>query len=44
MHNKNRVILGKKLPYEYNICFYIIDELCDKGVIDVFEMIESMIT
>ena len=38
MHNKDKVILDKKLPYEYNICFYILEELCDKGAIDVFEM------
>lgn len=38
MHNKDKVILDKKLPYEYNICLYILEELCDKGVIDVFEI------
>ena len=43
MHNKDKVILDKKLPYEYNICLYILEELCDKGVIDVFEMIEAII-
>ena len=43
MHNKDKVILDKKLPYEYNICLYILEELCDKGVIDVFEMTEVTI-
>ena len=43
MHNKNKVIFDKKLPYEYNICLYIIEELCDKGIIDVFEMMEAII-
>ena len=43
MHNKDKVILDKKLPYEYNICLYILEELCDKGVIDVFEMTEAII-
>ena len=43
MHNKDKVILDKKLPYEYNICLYILEELCDKGVIDVFEMTEALI-
>ena len=43
MHNKDKVILDKKLPYEYNICLYILEELCDKGVIDVFEMTEVII-
>lgn len=39
----HKVILDKKLPYEYNICLYILEELCDKGVIDVFEMTEAII-
>ena len=43
MHNKDKVILDKKLPYEYNICLYILEELCDKGIIDVFEMAETLI-
>ena len=43
MHNKDKVIFEKKLPYEYNICIYILEELCDKGVIDVFEMSEEII-
>ena len=37
MHNKDKVSFDKKLLYEYNICLYILEELCDKGVIDVFE-------
>ena len=43
MHNKDKVIFDKKLPYEYNVCLYILEELCDKGVIDVFEMTETII-
>ena len=43
MHDKDKVILDKKLPYEYNICLYILEELCDKGVIDVFEMTEAIV-
>ena len=43
MHNKDKDIFKKKLPYEYNICLYILEELCDKGVIDVFEMTEAII-
>ena len=43
MHNKDKVIFDKKLPYKYNICFYILEELCDEGVIDVFEMVEAII-
>ena len=43
MHNKDKDISDKKLPYEYNICLYILEELCDKGVTDVFEMTEAII-
>ena len=43
MRNKDKVILDKKLPYEYNICLYILEELCDEGVIDVFEMAKAII-
>ena len=35
MSNKDKVILDKKLPYEYNIYLYILEELCDKEVINV---------
>ena len=43
MHNKDKVIFDKKLPYEHKICLYILEELCDKRVIDVFEMTEAII-
>ena len=43
MRNKDKVILDKKLPYEYNICLYILEELCDEGVIDIFEMSDAII-
>ena len=43
MHNKDKVIFDKKLPYECNICLYILEELCDKGAIDVFDMTEAII-
>ena len=43
MHNKDKVISDKKLPYEYNICFYVLEELCDKVIINVFEMTEAII-
>ena len=35
MHNKDKVIFNKKLRYEYNVCLYILEELCGNGVIDV---------
>lgn len=43
MNVKDKVILNKKLPYEYNIYLYILEELCDRGVINVFEMTETII-
>ena len=43
MCNKDKVILDKKLPYEYNICLYILEKLYDKGIIDIFEMSEAII-
>ena len=43
MHNKNKVIFDKKLPHENNISLYILEELCDKGVIDIFEMSKAII-
>ena len=43
MNNKDKVIFNKKLPYEYNICLYILEELCNKGIVDVFEMTEAII-
>ena len=43
MYNKDKVIFDKKLSYEYNICLYILEELCDEGVIDVFEITETII-
>ena len=43
MHNKDKVIFDKKLPYESNICLYILEELCDKEVIDVFEITKAII-
>lgn len=27
MHNKDKVILDKKLPYEHNTCLYILEEI-----------------
>ena len=43
MHNKDKAFFDKKFPYEYNICLYILEELCDKGVIDVFIISETII-
>ena len=43
MHDKGRIVLDKKLPYEYNNCLCILEELCDRGVIDVFEMTKAIV-
>lgn len=43
MHNKDKVILDKKLKYEYNIRLYILEELCDEGAINIFEMSDAII-
>lgn len=43
MHNKDKVIFDKNFPYEYKICLYILEELCDKRVIDAFKMSKAMI-
>lgn len=43
MCNKNKIVFDKKLPYEYNICLYILEKLCDEGVIDIFEMPDAKI-
>lgn len=43
MHDKDKVILVKNLPYEYNICLYILEELYNKHVIDVFEMTKTFV-
>ena len=43
MHNKDKVILDKKLPYEYNICLYILEELCNKEVIDAQSDYQGMV-
>lgn len=43
MHVKDKVIFDKKFLYEYNICLYILEELCDKGIIDIFEISEAII-
>lgn len=43
MRNKDKVIFDKNLPYEFNICLYTLEELCNKGVIDILEMTEAII-
>lgn len=33
MHDKDIAILDKKLPYEYNICLYFLEELGNKELL-----------
>ena len=43
MHNKDKVVFDKKLPYEYNITIIILVKLYNKGIIDIFDMAEALI-
>ena len=43
MHNKDKVILDKKNPYEYNIAIIILGELCNEEIIDIFDIAEALI-
>lgn len=40
---KNRFVIDKNQPYEYNIAIIILDELCNEGIIDIFDMAEALI-
>lgn len=42
MHNKDNVILDKKIPYECNICLYILEELMSYSSICLLSMIRFM--
>lgn len=39
---KNRFVIDKNQPYEYNIVI-ISGELCNEGTIDIFDMAEALI-
>ena len=40
---KNRFVIDKNQPYEYNIAIIILGELCNEGIIDTFDMAEALI-
>lgn len=40
---KNRFAIDKNQPYEYIVAIIIIDELCNEGIIDIFDMAETLI-
>ena len=40
---KNRFAIDKNQPYEYNIAIIILGELCNEGIIDIFDMAEALI-
>ena len=40
---KNRFVINKNQPYEYNIAIIILGELCNEGIIDIFDMVEALI-
>lgn len=40
---KNRFVIDKDQPYEYNIVIIILGELCNEGIIDIFDMAEALI-
>lgn len=40
---KNRFLIDKNQPYEYNIAIIILGELCKEGIIDIFDMAEALI-
>lgn len=40
---KNRFVIDKNQPYEYNIAIIILGELCNEGIIDIFDMAKALI-
>lgn len=34
---KNRLVINKNQPYEYNNAIIILGELCNEGIIDIFD-------
>lgn len=43
MKTNERVVIDKSQPYEYNITIYVLQELCDEGIIDNFDLSEALI-
>lgn len=40
---KDRFIIDKNQPYEYNITIIILGELCNEEILDIFDMTEDLI-
>lgn len=40
---KNRIVIDKNQPYKYNFDITIFAELCNKGIIDIFDISEALI-
>ena len=40
---KNRFVIDKNQLYEYSIAIIILGELCNEGIIDIFDMAEALI-
>ena len=40
---KNRFVIDKNRPYEHNIAIIILGELCNEGIIDIFDLAEALI-
>lgn len=40
---KNRFVIDKNQPYEYNIAIIILSELRNEGIVDIFDMAEALI-
>ncbi len=42
MHKDNIFVVDPTLPHDYNIALYVLEELCAKGIIDIFELAEAV--
>ncbi len=40
---KNKFVIDKNQPYEYNIAIVVLDELYNEGIIDIFDRAEALI-
>ena len=40
---KDKAVIDRNQPYEYNIAIYILQELCAEGIIDIFDLSEALI-
>ena len=42
MHTDNLIIMDPSLPSEYTISVFVLEELCYKGILDIFELSEAI--